>query len=341
MAELGMNGSIDVTTPAWIPDFNFSAPDTVFFEVTRACNLRCSHCLNASGVRSMDELTQKQRLSMIDDLAETGVQEIRFTGGEPMILDGLGELLARATALNLRTSMGTNAVLATEKNVHRFARFLHMAIVSIDGMEDRHDSIRGRGAFRRTMAGMENFLSYSIKVRVNTVIMRSGIHDTVALAEHLYNRGIPLFVRRLVPSGRATDMLSEVLNKEEYEQVCVQLKPYLADPRGLTQGHYLNERALETRIRLPFRRSSCSAGHRGMVTLPNGNMQTCGFLGSLGEPSVGKVPDESLATIWKRLLVSNHIASLEDNLAIHNQYSTGPSTNCLAIALSSRICTPP
>ena len=334
-SELNISGAVDITKPAWIPDFNFSAPDTVFFEVTRACNLRCIHCFNNSGVKVRDELTLGQCGLVIEDLVKTGVQEIRFTGGEPMILDGIEELFSRANSSNLRISMGTNAVLATAEKVKGLARFLHMAVVSIDGTEERHDAVRGKGTFKKTMEGMDNFLSQDVKVRVNTVIMRSNVLDTIELAKYLYSRAIPLFIRRLIPSGRALDMSSEMLSKDDYKNVRIQLQPFLEDPRGLTQGHYLGEKEVKTRIPLPFLRSNCSAGHRGMVILPNGEMQTCGFLGPLGEKSVGKIHDESMATIWKRLLLSNNIASLEKNLIVHNKYSAGPCTNCLAIALST------
>lgn len=334
-SELGMSGRVDITKPAWIPDFNFSAPDTVFFEVTRACNLRCIHCFNNSGVKTRDELTLEKCVLVIEDLVKTGVQEIRFTGGEPMVLEGIEELLFCASSLNLRISMGTNAVLATTEKVEGLAKFLHMAVVSIDGTEERHDIIRGKGAFKKTLEGMDNFLARDVKVRVNTVIMRSNILDTIELAKYLYSRDIPLFIRRLIPSGRASDMSDEMLSKDDYENVRIQLLPYLEDPCGLTQGHYLSEKEVKIRIPLPFRRSNCSAGHRGMVILPNGEMQTCGFLGPLGEHPVGKIYDESLATIWKRLLLSNHIASLEKNIIPHNKCSAGPCTNCLAVALAT------
>lgn len=334
-SELNMKGRVDITRPAWIPNLNFSAPDTVFFEVTRACNLHCIHCFNNSGIKTRNELTLNQCILVIEDLAKTGVQEIRFTGGEPMILDGIEELLSHANSLNLRISIGTNAVLATNEKVRDLARFLHLVVVSIDGTEERHDAIRGKGTFRKTMEGMNNFLSQGVKVRVNTVMMRTNILDIIELAQYLYAREIPLFIRRLIPSGRASDMLDEMLSKDDYENVRIRLLPYLKDPHGLTQGHYLGEKWIETRISLPFRRNNCSAGHRGMVILPNGEMQTCGFLGPLGEQSVGKIPNESLATIWKRLLLSNHITSLEKNLVPHNKCSVGPCTNCLAVALAT------
>lgn len=336
-SSLKMAGEVDIVVPDWIPEFNFSSPDTVFFEVTRGCNLRCVHCFNESGVKLMHELSLEDRMRIIEDLARTGVQEIRFTGGEPMILNGIEELLSCANSFGLRVSMGTNAVLASAEKVNSFSEFLHLAVVSIDGTEIKHDSIRGQGTFQKTLQGMENFLTAGVQVRVNTVIMRSNTPDILDLAKYLYDRNIPLFIRRLIPSGRALDMSEEMLSKEDYEQVRLKLEPLLVDPRGLTQGHYLGEeKPVQTRIALPFRRSNCSAGHRGMVILPTGEMHTCGFLGPLGEKSVGRIDNESMSVIWKRLLVSDHIAKLESKLKSHNQCSTGPCTNCLAIALATQ-----
>ena len=89
-----------------------------------------------------------------------------------------------------------------------------------------------------------------------------------------------------------------MLSAHEYDLLRERLKPFLSDPRGLVDGHYLSRKAVMPRIIIPFKRRDCSAGHRGMVILPDGRMQTCGFLGPLGEASVGCVPNESISDIW-------------------------------------------
>ena len=83
LLKLGMGGELHITYPEWLPNDNFSAPDVVFFEITRACNLRCAHCFNSSGIKLVDEASLKERLKIIQDLIACGVQEIRFTGGAP------------------------------------------------------------------------------------------------------------------------------------------------------------------------------------------------------------------------------------------------------------------
>ena len=131
-------------------------------------------------------------------------------------------------------------------------------------------------------------------------------------------------------------MKKEMLTEADYASLREKLQPFLSDKRGLVRGHYLKDDKVTTRIKLPFERHSCSAGHRGLVVLPNGQVQTCGFLGPLGEPSIGDLKTESLALLWERLVQSQHIASLRSLLPAHNAGTCGPKTNCLAISLADQ-----
>ena len=62
-----------------------SAPITVTWEITAACNIACVHCLSSSGRRRPRELTTQQSLALVDELAEMQVFQIHFGGGEPFI----------------------------------------------------------------------------------------------------------------------------------------------------------------------------------------------------------------------------------------------------------------
>jgi MoaA/NifB/PqqE/SkfB family radical SAM enzyme len=324
-----------ISEPQWLPAHNFSAPDKVFFEVTRACNIRCTHCFNNSGHKLNDELTHAERLEVIQDLRDCGVQEIRFTGGEPLALPGIHDLIRRTGLLGFRVSIGTNAMLVGKAEAQKLAEGgLHSAIVSIDGTELVHDRIRGEGSFSASMTGIKHLMAAGINVRVNTVVMKSNIHDIYGLVRHFFECEIGVFLRRLIPTGRASLSNNEMLTAADYEDLRQALRHYLSDPRGLVQGHYLVERAEPTRIQLPFARHGCSAGHRGMVILPNGKIQTCGFLGPAGERHLGRVPWEPFSAIWRRLLESGHIESLREKLLPFNAITKGPCTNCLAIAIS-------
>lgn len=326
-----------IAEPKYLPNDNFSAPDTVFLEVTRACNLHCIHCFNTSGKRLSKQLSQTQFESVIKDLVSGGVQEIRFTGGEPMVVPGIISLIRRASELGIRTSMGTNAALINGNKADALAKAgLRAGIVSFDGLESRHDQIRGKGSFKLSMDGLKRLRQRNISVRVNIVVMRSNLSDMSKLVKFLHEIGVSVFIRRLILSGRASATPNEMLTSTEYSVLRKSLQTYLDDSKGLVDGHYLKERRVQMRIILPFVRKDCSAGHRGLIILPDGRIQTCGFLGPLGETSIGRVPEEHMADIWQRLNNSSHIEDLEQNLEPYNKNTVGPPTNCLAVALTGQ-----
>ena len=94
---------------------HFSFADIAFVEVTRACNLRCKHCLNNSGEIIDNQLTSEEIFCLIKKLAIAGIQEIRFTGGEPLVHKDIYKMIELATKLGIYTSIGTNGTLIDEE----------------------------------------------------------------------------------------------------------------------------------------------------------------------------------------------------------------------------------
>lgn len=304
-AELKTNSSeVIICEPEILPTDNFSAPDIVFLELTRRCNLRCTHCLNDSGKPLSTELTHEQRNALLDDFCASGVQEVRFTGGEPLLITHLFDYIAKIRINGLRASLGTNGTLI-DATVARnlFEVGLNLAVVSVDGLEMQHNRIRGPATFQKTIGGIELLRQFHIPVRVNMVATKSNLSDVPSVAQYFYDRNVPIMIRRLIPSGRATDT-REMLSTEDYDSLRERLRKLLSAPSRLVSGHYLREEEIIPRIKLPFAWHKCKAGRRGLSIMPDGRVYTCGFLEPLGIPSVGNIGNDNLAKIWKRLRVS-------------------------------------
>ena len=334
--ELGTTiNKVIIKEPAFLPKENFSAPDTAFFELTRSCNLNCKHCFNKSGKKSSQELSIEQKKMVLDDFCLSGLQEIRFTGGEPLMSSSLFEFILEIRKRGLRASIGTNGTLINFHTAKKLAvSGLNVAIISIDGMREKHDLIRGKGNFQKTIDGIQNLLDVGIEVRINMVAMKSNLSEIPLTVEYFFKKNIPVMIRRFIPAGRAVSMRTEALSSGEYKILREKLKKFIEDPRGIVRGHYLKDDEPITRMRLPFKRSSCSAGQRGIVVLPDGNIQMCGFLGPLGECSVGNVSKIGLFQIWKKIIISKRASVLRPLVDKYNFSTIGPQTNCLAIALA-------
>ena len=85
------------------------------------------------------------------------MQEIRFTGGEPLVHKRIYDFIALAHQLGLYTSIGTNGTLATKEVSEKLkVAGLDKAVVSIDGTERAHDDIRSGGNYKKTIARIKN-----------------------------------------------------------------------------------------------------------------------------------------------------------------------------------------
>lgn len=309
----------------------YSFADIVFLEVSRLCNLRCRHCLNNSGKCLPNELSQEEFKKLVLELADKGVQDIRFTGGEPLLYSGIYELIKIASDNGIYTSIGTNGTLITKEVAKKLKECgLNKAVVSIDGTEDTHDYIRGKGNYDKAMLGLENLREQGIRVRVNSVIMKSNIDEVISLAKELNKRKIHIFLRRFIEAGRGENLVDNMLSKSDYEYVKEQLKEELKG--NYVIGHYLHDNSeIVPRIELPFKMEGCKAGQRAIAIMADGDIQLCGFLYSQGVKPVDNIRNiKDWNKFWKDLQSHDKLCHLRCKLDEYNSIPEIQETYCLA-----------
>ena len=306
---------------------HFSFADVCYLELTRACNLNCIHCLNNSGRKMSKQLD-------FEDFSNCGIQEIRFTGGEPLVYNKIYDLLAFATNKGIYTSIGTNGTLITEKIAKKLKESgLKKAIISIDGTKEAHDRIRGNGNFERTMQGIHNLESVGIEIRINSVIMKSNMDDIILLAKIMHNEKRNIMLRRFIESGRGENLSNNVLTKKDYIYVNSQLEKELLSDNYIN-GHYLrkNTERVSKRIVLPFDiNNGCKAGMRSIIITPDGNIHLCGFLAAQNFPPIGNVQNvDNWDKFWNDIINKDCLLTLRKKLEQYNKIPNIQQTNCLA-----------
>lgn len=310
----------------------FSFFDIVYLELTRACNLKCIHCLNNSGIKQKDELTKDELLKLIKKLSSLGVQEIRFTGGEPLLFNGIYDLIKFATEEGICTSLGTNGTLITKEVAKKLKESgLKKVVVSIDGNKKTHDKIRGKKNYQKAMNGLKYLKQNDINVRVNSVIMKSNMDDVIKLAKKMSRKKITIFIRRFISSGRGKELENNMLNKKDYDYVRNKLQKELTK-KTYVNGHYLrNDEGVNSRIKLPFEIRGCKAGQRAITILPNGDINLCGFLAAQDFPKVGNIKElDDFLDFWILINKNDHLLNLRNNLDKYNKLLNVQETYCLA-----------
>jgi MoaA/NifB/PqqE/SkfB family radical SAM enzyme len=120
---------------------------------TLACNLACSFCYTASpravakgqktGQLRQEELTVGAFKELCLSLRKRGIRHATLTDGEPLLTERSREKCQLAAEIFDQTWIVTNGTFG-------FPRFRNtLYIVSLDGDEETHDLIRGKGVFAK------------------------------------------------------------------------------------------------------------------------------------------------------------------------------------------------
>ncbi len=152
--------------------------------LTDRCNLRCSYCMPAEGLDWLpgDEVLSDDEVVRLVTIAvqRLGVDEVRFTGGEPLVRRGLVDIVARTRAISpdLELSITSNG-LGLARTAQALADAgLDRVNVSLDSVRrDTFHELTRRDRLDDVVAGLEAAAAAGLgPVKVNAVLMR-GIND--------------------------------------------------------------------------------------------------------------------------------------------------------------------
>ena len=176
--------------------------------LTDLCNLRCTYCMPAEG---LDWLPGDQKLNA-DELARLlriavtrlGITSVRFTGGEPLVVPHLEEVVAATAALRPRPeiTLTTNGVGLARRAAPLKAAGLVRINVSLDTVDAAHfAAITRRDRLADVLAGLRAAKAAGLSpVKVNAVLDPvTGLDDAVALLRFCLEHGYQLRIIEQMP----------------------------------------------------------------------------------------------------------------------------------------------
>jgi cyclic pyranopterin phosphate synthase len=169
--------------------------------LTDRCNLRCSYCMPAEGLRWLPRpelLTDAEVVRLIGVAVRLlGVTEVRFTGGEPLLRPGLTEIVAEVARLTPRPelSLTTNGI-----GLDRIAERLRDAgldrvNVSLDTVDPaRFAALTRRDRLADVLAGLAGAAAAGLApIKINAVLLRGrNDGDAAALLRYALDHGYQL-----------------------------------------------------------------------------------------------------------------------------------------------------
>ncbi len=276
-------------------------PLIIGWELTLACNLRCRHCGSSAGSPRTDELNLKEVLAICDQFPDLLVQEVNFTGGEPLMRPDWPEITTHLRKLGIGVKILTNGLTLDCSTVAKIKGEEITGIgISLDGLEATHDYIRGcQGLFRSVLSGIERVINAGIPLTVITTVNALNLNELPSLTALLKYMGVSQWqIQPIFPLGRCQETTELQLTEQAYMQLgaFVQDEKSKAQEAGLEivpsdSFGYFTE--LDTR-EPPWR--GCPAGVLSCGITSNGKIKGC--LSLPDEITEGDLRQQNLWEIW-------------------------------------------
>ncbi|MFC1761963.1 radical SAM protein [Planctomycetota bacterium] len=293
---------------------SMTKPRIVAFEVTRRCRFSCVHCRSeASRVRDGEDLTTAQCIRIMHKLAAYCKSVVVLTGGEPMEREDIYDLMEAGQAVGHRMALASSGYPITDDTARKLKDCGLLTLsFSLDGIDAHtHDAFRGtRGAYRAVLSAIGSAQKQGLLYQINTAVTRQNLEQVMQIAELAQDLGAYCFNPFiLVPTGRGSDIKTEMISPQSYEELLVALAEMRLtgtfDVRvscGPQFQRILNQQGKQQG---PGKRqpTGCSAGKQFAFINYRGGVQPCGFLNL----PVGNLLENDFKDIWEHSSILNRI----------------------------------
>ena len=295
---------------------NQTKVQAVSWNITRLCNLKCTHCYLPAGFVDTDEfphgyyreaeLSQAQCFRIIDEIAEINPNILLIlTGGEPLLRPDILEISKYAADTGFLVVMGTNGVLLNNEVVEKMQRHgVTGAGLSIDSIQPtNHDKFRGmEGAWKATMNGVEALKRAKLDFLVQTSVTQWNYDEIPQIVEFAYQLGAKVLnLYFLVRTGRGKTVMA--LSAAQYEKMLETMFQLQSDYSGKMliaakcAPHYkrvIYEQQSDSAFLQGYPSGTCPCGIYYCRISPEGELTPCPYL----PVSVGNLKQESFVKLW-------------------------------------------
>ncbi|MBR6101449.1 MAG: radical SAM protein [Ruminococcus sp.] len=277
----------------------------LFLELTLRCNERCIHCGSSCGDVTSEELAVSEYDKLLREVKEdfgTGHKMLCITGGEPLLRKEFFEIMEIAHRLGFSWGMTSNGTLITKDVAKDLKRVgMRTISVSIDGLEQTHDSFRRTpGGYAKAMQGIENLLEVGgwSAVQVTTVVTHLNISQLDELFSIFDKMDLDSWrVINIEPIGRAKDHPELLLTPEDYRRMFEFIRQKRMEGQPVCYGcsHYLGEE-FEREVRDWY--YLCTAGLYTASIMANGDITACLDIERRPEFIQGNIRKDRFSKVW-------------------------------------------
>jgi len=256
--------------------------------LTDRCNLRCTYCMPndfAAWLPSDHQLTTDELVRVIDIAVKEGINEVRLTGGEPLLRPDIVEIVARINAIeNAPTLTMTTNALTLEKVAKPLADAgLTRINISLDTLDrDRFKLMTHRDRIDDVFAGIKAAQDAGINpIKINAVLLKGlNADEAPALLDWALTNNLALrFIEQMpLDAGGIWERSSLVTADDIYADLSQKFELTPCDGRGSSPAEefFVNGGPATVGIIGSVTRPFCGACDRLRLT-SDGQLRSCLF----------------------------------------------------------------
>lgn len=281
-------------------EVKLNKPLTFFWEPTEYCNLKCLHCYTNSSPYKKNVIDFEHAKKIIDLMFKEGIYSLGIGGGEPLLIDFLPNLIKYITDKGMQVSISTNGLLLTEQLIKQLKDAgLKIIQLSIDGIKECHEYLRGKGTFDKVIEKIDLIKKYNISFRIGCVVNKYNYNKLDEFIELMKNKGVEVInFFRFMPSNNRYDLC---LDKYQLLEVSKKLISYYKKNRYGENKFYITFESLSFfafLIEPKFIESTnCTAGIAKFNLSCSGDVTPCNYIHRV----VGNINEMPISDIWKKI----------------------------------------
>lgn len=208
---------------------------TLQWHVTAKCDQNCAHCYSLGSPTYQselkNELCHEDCIKIIDDFSKTfnywGMPtRINFTGGDALLREDIYDLISYAIKKGSAVGILGNPNHLNHETAEKLKSLgVFRYQLSIDGLEETHDKLRGRkGLFKDTLRALQVLDDVGLPSVVMLTLSKVNANELIDIIRMVANKGVPIFdFARLVPFGAGEQLKDQMLTPNEYRALLLKV----------------------------------------------------------------------------------------------------------------------
>lgn len=293
---------------------------TLQWHLTNECENSCKHCYDRTDRTSLSLATNKQILTDLLSFSKRNaiLPRVTLSGGNPLLYPHFWELYEEIAYRGVSVSLLSNP--CSRETLARLCaiRKPDYYQVSLEGLRETNDEIRGAGTFDRTIQFIQTAKEFGVPITVMMTISESNLNEVIPLAKLLSGTINRFSFNRLSSVGEGTQLTP--VSSGSYERF---LREYY-ESRTTISGLSLKENLFNI-IREengePLTGGctgfGCGAAFNFLALLPDGEIHACrkfpSPIGSILTTNIHSLYTSKSAGIYRKLPRECKKCSLKSN----------------------------